>query len=85
MEDNQWKRRVRGGEKMISRMYSVSPSEGERFYLRLLLTAVKGPKSFEDLRTVNNVLYETFKEAAEARGLCDNERKHFPKMAQQEF
>ena len=35
----------------IGRMYFSVPSQGERFYLRTLLTVVKGPESFEDLRT----------------------------------
>ena len=29
----------------LGRMYFVSPTEGERFYLRTLLTVVKGPRS----------------------------------------
>ncbi len=61
----------------IGRMYYVSPkaNDSERFYLRLLLTAVKGATSFEALRTVNNQLKPTFKEACIALGLLtdDNE------------
>ncbi|XP_074277132.1 uncharacterized protein LOC141600781 [Silene latifolia] len=43
---------------VIARLVFVSPSEGERYFLRLLLNHVKSPKSFEDLKTVNacNVL-----------------------------
>ncbi|PIA65100.1 hypothetical protein AQUCO_00100527v1 [Aquilegia coerulea] len=33
----------------IGRMYFSNPNFGERFYLRLLLTVVKGPSSFESL------------------------------------
>lgn len=33
----------------LGRMYFVSPSGGERFYLRTLLTIVKGPTSHDDL------------------------------------
>ncbi len=61
----------------IGRMYYVSSkaNDSERFYLRLLLTAVKGATSFEALRTVNNQLKPTFKEACIALGLLtdDNE------------
>ena len=39
-----WKIRQRG--RAIGRMYSVSPAAGERFYLRLLLTVVKGEYYF---------------------------------------
>ena len=33
-------------------MYFIKPTAGEQFYLRTLLTVVKGPKSFEDLQRV---------------------------------
>lgn len=41
--------------------------------MRLLLTVVKGTKSFECLRTVNNVLYDSFKLACVARGLLEDD------------
>ena len=51
-------------------MYFVPPNvNDERFYLRTLLAVVKGPESYEDLRTVSNTLYPTFREACIARGL----------------
>lgn len=55
--------------KIISRMYTVSVSEGEQYYLRLLLLNIPGAKSFDDLKTVNNQLCTTFKEAATLRNL----------------
>lgn len=62
-----WTKRV-GLQRVIGRIYTVSPSEGEKFYLRILLNHVKGPRSFEDLRTVDDVMCPTFKQAAERRG-----------------
>ena len=47
----------------------------ENFYLCLLLTIVRGPTSFEDLRTVNNVLHDTFKSAYVARGLLEDDKE----------
>ena len=51
---------------------------GERFYLRTLLIAVRGPTSFENLRTingvvVNGVVHPTFKDACRALGLLEND------------
>ncbi|KAI8557126.1 hypothetical protein RHMOL_Rhmol05G0311100 [Rhododendron molle] len=66
-----WTPRVSGFA--IGRMYFASPNYGERFYLRLLLTVVKGPTSFECLRTVENVVHHTFKEACVARGLLEDD------------
>ncbi|XP_073151878.1 uncharacterized protein [Henckelia pumila] len=59
-----WIRR-RSQNKVVGRLYVVSPSEGDMFYLRILLNHVKGPSSFEKLRKVNGITYTTFKEAAE--------------------
>ena len=56
-------------------MYYAHPSSGERFYLRLLLTCVKGATSFEDLRTFDGVLYPTFREACIAQGLLEDDQE----------
>ena len=56
-------------------MYYVTLKTGERFYLWLLLTAVKGATSFEDLRTFAGVTAPNFQQACLACGLLadDNE------------
>ena len=56
-------------------MYYLNPTAGERFYLRLLLTAVRGPTSFEHLRTVDGTLHPTFQAACVALGLLDDDRE----------
>lgn len=57
----------------IGRMLTALPSEGERFYLRLLLCEIRGAVSFEALRTIAGVLYPTFREAALALGLLEDD------------
>ena len=57
----------------IGRMVYVPPNGGERFYLRTLLTVVKGPTSFAHLRTINGTLYPTFREACLACGLLEDD------------
>ncbi|OWY91490.1 Helitron helicase, partial [Phytophthora megakarya] len=59
----------------IGRVVHVSPQDPERFYLRLLLCYRRGPTSFEDLRTIDNVMYPTFHEAAMAAGYLENDRE----------
>ncbi|XP_052193809.1 uncharacterized protein LOC127802150 [Diospyros lotus] len=71
--EKRWKSRERGYA--IGRMYFASSNCGERFYLRLLLTVVKGPKSFQSLRTVDNVVHDTFKLACVARGLLEDDEE----------
>ena len=68
-----WKERQRGFA--IGRMYFAHPSSGERFYLRTLLTVIRGPTSFRNLRTFNGVEAPTFKEACLARGLLEDDNE----------
>jgi hypothetical protein len=75
-----WTRRKYKATKTIVRMYSSSPIEGERYYLRLLLLESKSATSFKALRTIQNVSYDTFKEAAVAANLTDNDNECFITM-----
>jgi hypothetical protein len=70
-QSKRWTPRQRGYA--IGRMYFVSPTAGERFYLRTLLSVVPGPRSFEDLRTYHTVTYPTFRDACLARGLLEDD------------
>ncbi|XP_065316121.1 uncharacterized protein LOC135924917 [Gordionus sp. m RMFG-2023] len=60
---------------VISRMYSVHPNSGERFFLRLLLLHVCGATSFDYLKTINGILMSTFKEAAIKRNLLSDDKE----------
>ena len=42
---------------MIGHLVTVSPIEGDKYYLRVLLNHVFAPKSYEDLRMVGGVTY----------------------------
>ncbi|KAH1111596.1 hypothetical protein GYH30_010112 [Glycine max] len=67
-----WKPRKRGYT--IGRLNWVPPSTGEFYYLRMMLVVVKGPTTYEQIRTVNGQLYSTFREACFAMGfLVDDE------------
>ncbi|EAU86521.2 transcriptional factor B3 [Coprinopsis cinerea okayama7 len=66
-----WKIRQRGFS--LGRMVFVPPNGGERFYLRTLLTVVRGARSFQDLRTYDGIEYPTFREACLARGLLEDD------------
>nr|XP_027102440.1 uncharacterized protein LOC113723649 [Coffea arabica] len=68
-DEKRWKIRDKGDS--IDRINIAHPSEGERYYLRLLLSKVRAPKSFEDLMTHNGVQVTTFHEAALLRGLLE--------------
>ena len=68
-----WKPRQRF-HKGIGRLVFIGPSAGDLFYLRLLLTHVRGPTSPEALRTVHGNLLP-WKEACAALGLLDNDNE----------
>jgi len=72
-KDRCWKPRKMGNT--IGRLIWVPPTAGELFYLRRMLTVIKGPSYYEDIRTVNNIVYPTFRDAYEASGFLadDNE------------
>jgi len=73
-KDRYWKPRKM--ENTIGRLIWVPPSTGEVFYLRRMLTHVKGPTSYVDIRTVNNVTYSTFREACLALGILANDSEY---------
>ncbi|MCI25274.1 helicase-like protein, partial [Trifolium medium] len=50
--DRVWAPRQRGLS--IGRIHYVPPGAGEQFYLRILLNYVKGPTSYDDIKTVEN-------------------------------
>ncbi|XP_052626960.1 uncharacterized protein LOC128133528 [Lactuca sativa] len=69
-----WKRRKVG--KAIGRIHSVSPKLGEAYFLRIFLNKVKGPTSFDDIRTVNGQTHSSFTDACYALGLLDDDKEY---------
>ncbi|CAI9721407.1 Hypothetical predicted protein [Octopus vulgaris] len=60
----------------IGRFYTVHPLNSEYFHLLLLLHILKGPTSFDDLRTMKGRLCSTFKDACSKRGLLDTDDQY---------
>ena len=75
-QGKKWTRRRRSTAPIIGRIYQVQPSDPQRFALRLLLLHRTGVTSFEDLRTVNAQVCATFKDAARAMGLLEDDTEH---------
>nr|KAJ0201995.1 hypothetical protein LSAT_V11C600327630 [Lactuca sativa] len=73
-DDRLWKPRKIG--RLIGRIHSVSPKLGEVYFLRILLNKVKGPKSFEEICTVNGEEFPTFRDACYALGLLDDDKEY---------
>ncbi|UYV82281.1 hypothetical protein LAZ67_21001575 [Cordylochernes scorpioides] len=72
-KERKYHKRSRGGQKVISRIYPVSISDSELFYLRTLLLHRKGATSYEDLKKIGNYIYPDFKSAAIALNLVNDD------------
>lgn len=68
-----WHPRRRGVS--VGRLTFVPPSNRELYYLRLLLNRQTGCTSFEDIRTVEGIVYDTCREACAALGLLADDRQ----------
>lgn len=68
-----WKIRQQGFA--IGRMYFIPPYAGELYFLRMLLTVIKGPQSFEDVQTWEGTIHPTFRDACLARGLLEDDQE----------
>lgn len=61
-----WTSRKRGD--VIGKIVATHPTEGEIYYLRLLLNHIRGATSFDDLKTFNNTNVVSFRESALLHG-----------------
>ena len=76
-EKRVWNKRKRITENpnTIGRMCAVHPSNGDVYYLRLLLKNRAGALSFEDLRTIDGIKHSCYKSACVALGLCESDKQ----------
>ncbi|XP_020082250.1 uncharacterized protein LOC109705878 [Ananas comosus] len=66
-----WTRRKKGNR--IGRVIYVRPNSGELYFLRMLLNKVKGPRYYHEIKTINGIVYETFRAACDALGLLGDD------------
>ena len=57
----------------IGRINAVSPAQGERYFLRMMLTHTSGATCYHDLKRLDGVMYDTFKEACKSMGLLEDD------------
>ncbi|CDF39890.1 ATP dependant DNA helicase [Chondrus crispus] len=65
------------GANVVGRIYTVSPREGEPYFLRLLITQVPGATSFENLRNIDGEQCTSFRQACLRLGLLANDADSF--------
>ncbi|CAJ2651910.1 unnamed protein product [Trifolium pratense] len=71
--DHRWEPRKKGFS--IGRLSYVPVGAGELYYLRVLLTKVRGCTSYESIKTVNGKLCKTFQEACSELGLLKDDQE----------
>ncbi|XP_035845357.1 uncharacterized protein LOC118491583 [Helianthus annuus] len=74
-----WHRR-KNPYRAVGRIHYVPLSLGDCYFLRILLNHVKGPTSFDDIKTVDGQLYDTFKDACFARVFLDDDKEYIIAM-----
>ncbi|CAN6809169.1 unnamed protein product [Brassica oleracea] len=75
-----WTERKKG--KTIGRIVVVHPSASDHYYLRILINKIKGPRSYNELKTYNNVKYPDFKSVCYAHGYLDNDVEWHESMSE---
>ncbi|XP_074300701.1 uncharacterized protein LOC141632003 [Silene latifolia] len=73
-KERQWSLRKKGFT--IGRLVHVPPNCGELYFMRIILNHVKGPKCFEDIRTVDEDVCPIFREACYKLGLIGDDREY---------
>ncbi|XP_020082082.1 uncharacterized protein LOC109705725 [Ananas comosus] len=70
-DDKIWTKRKKGHR--IGRIVYIHPNSGELYFLRMLLNKVKGARNYTEIRTVNGIIYETFRAACDALELLGDD------------
>ncbi|CAH1420695.1 unnamed protein product [Lactuca virosa] len=73
--DKIWTKR-KTKSKALGRLNHVSPKAGDIYYLRILLNKIKGPTCYEDIKKINGIVHDSYKDACYALGLLDDDREY---------
>ncbi|XP_072090544.1 uncharacterized protein [Arachis hypogaea] len=74
LNSREWKPRQRGFS--IGRLSFAHPSSGELFYMWMLLNVQRGCTSFQSIRIVNGVTYDTFQDACSTMGFLIDDKEY---------
>ena len=76
-KEKMWTQRCREtvNPEAVGRMVSIHPKAGDAFYMRLLLKNRAGALSYEDLRTIGDVVHPDNKSACIDLDLCESDKQ----------
>ncbi|XP_058740882.1 uncharacterized protein LOC131613211 [Vicia villosa] len=69
-----WKPHKKGHR--IGILIWVPPSTGELYYLRMMLTVIKGPTCFDDLKKACGIVCESFRDACFEMGFLNDDKEY---------
>lgn len=69
----------------IGRINHVPRSAGDKYYFRILINIVKGPTSFDDIKTANKIIYKNFKKHVTNKGYLTMTRSTLKLLKEQVY
>ncbi|CAI8604002.1 unnamed protein product [Vicia faba] len=69
-----WNPRKRG--RTIGRLIWVPPRTGELYYLRMMLTVVKRPTCYKDIKKVGGIVRDNFRDACFEMGFLNDDKEY---------
>jgi hypothetical protein len=82
-QEHQWSPTKKGF--IVGRVHFVPPSSGELYYMRILIIVQRGYESYLNIRTINNVIYSSFKDACYALGLIEDDKEYINAIIEASF